>query len=59
MIDLLEVIAKKKIPEFIKAEHRMVLPGAGRLGKWGNLVKGYKVSARQDKYILEIKSTAG
>ena len=46
----------KKV-EFLKAEHRMVLSGAGRLGKWGNLVKGYKVSARQDN--LEIESTAG
>ena len=46
----------KKV-EFVKAEHRMVLSGAGRMGKWGNLVKGYKVSARQDN--LEIKSTAG
>ena len=34
MIDLLEVIAKKKIPEFIKAEHKKVIKSSWWIEEW-------------------------
>ena len=34
MINLLQVIAKKKIPEFIKAEHKKVIKRSWWIGEW-------------------------